>query len=264
MDKEEVLYWGSKKGNVVHKAYEYFIEKNGYKLEIRNALNLMNECLNKALEYENIDTDDPQQMDQFRNYVKGLTEGSDRNCLAINLSIIKKDYDAYKHIESEKKFENFKLNHPEINITLKGRIDKIMIDEDGKKLITSDFKTGTLTTSLLSKMMLSQLYLYLKYCITEYPGYEMKAMYEKLKDPKDCKMVSYMIEGEEFKQLGKNVKQSFVIENFDKHLNDLFSQIGAGKYYITEKDYSNTCKYCPHAGLCRRDSRLKIKEIQNE
>ena len=178
----------------------------------------------------------------------------------INLSIIKKDYDAYTYIESEKKFENFKLDHPDLNIMLKGRIDKIMIDEDEKKLITSDFKTGTLTTSLLSKMMLSQLYLYLKYCITEYPGYELKAMYEKLKDPKDCKMLEYTITGSDFKQLGARTKQSFDIEEFDKHLSHLFSQIGAGKYYITEKDYFDTCKYCPHAGLCRKDRRLKIKE----
>jgi len=260
MDQEEVLYWGSKKGNVVHKAFEYFIERNGYELEIGNALNLMNECLSRALEYENINIGDPQQMDHFRQYVKGLTDDSDKNCLAINLSIIKKDFDAYTKIESEKKFENFKWDHPDLNIILNGRIDKIMINEDEKKLITSDFKTGTLTTSLLSKMMLSQLYLYLKYCITMYPEYELKAMYEKLKDPKDCKMVSYMIEGEEFKQLGKNVKQSFIIEDFDEHLNNLFSQIGTGKYYITKKDYNDACKYCHHAGLCRKDGRLKIKE----
>jgi ATP-dependent exoDNAse (exonuclease V) beta subunit len=257
LDQEEALYWGSKKGNVVHKAFEYFIENKGYALDIGNALNLMNECLTRALEYENIDTDDLRQMDQFRNYIKYLTEDSDRNCLSVNLSVIKKDFDSYTQIESEKTFENFTWEHPDLTIMLSGRIDKIMINEDEKKLITSDFKTGTLTTSLLSKMMLSQLYLYLKYCITRYPEYELKAMYEKLKDPKDCKMVSYMIEGEEFKQLGKNAKQSFMIEDFEEHLNNLFSQIGAGKYYITNKLYKDACEYCPHAGLCRKDTRLK-------
>ncbi len=256
MDQDETLYWGSKRGNVIHKAFEYFIGRNGYELELQGALTLMDDCLKKALAEENIDTGDPLQMDQFRNYIKDLTEGSDKNCIAINLSLIKKDYDPYQCIESEKDFKDFRLEYPGLLVMLRGRIDKIMIDEKEKKLIASDFKTGNLSVPRLSKMMLSQLYLYLRYCAEAYPGYERKAIYERLKDPKNCKILQFEIDGDEFKQ--SNGNHSFVIEDFEEHLRDLFTQISGGRYYITDRPYSDACENCQHAGLCRKDARLKI------
>ena len=257
MDQDDVLFWAGVKGDVIHKAFELFINGKGYGLELEPALKLMNSCLDRALDEKQIDKNDPLQMDHFRNYVKGLTEASDKNCLAINLGLIKARFEDYKDILSEVKFEKLQLEHPGLDIFLKGRIDKIMINEEEKKLIASDFKTGSVTTSLLSKMMLSQLYLYLKYCDQKYPQYEMKAMYEKLKKPSDCGMTEYMEIGSEFKQLGKNAKQSFVIEAFEDHLNNLFSQIAVGNYYITEKDFNDACKNCPHESLCRKNTRIK-------
>jgi len=254
MDQEEALFWGSKKGNVVHKTYEYFIEGRGYELEVEPAIVLMQDCFSRALEYEKIDVNDPQQMDHFRNYVKNLYLGSDKNCLVKNLDLIAKDFGEYKYIKSEKSFDDLELRYEDIHILLKGRIDKIMINEEKKKLIASDFKTSTITPSLLSKMMLSQLYLYLKKCAEIYPDYEQEAMYETLKDPKkDTKLLRYQHKEEEFRQ----GKQSFIIDEFEKHLHDLFSQIVNGKYYITEKSFKDACKYCSFEGLCRRDTRVR-------
>ena len=255
MDQEEALFWGSKKGNVVHKTYEYFIEGRGYDLEVEPAIVLMQDCFNRALEYEKIDVNDPQQMDHFRNYVKNLYLGSDKNCLVKNLNLIAKDFGEYKYIESEKSFDDLELRYEDIHIVLKGRIDKIMINEEEKKLIASDFKTGTITPSMLSKMMLSQLYLYLKKCVEIYPDYEQEAMYETLKDPKkDTKLLRYQHKDGEFRQ----GRQSFIINEFEKHLRDLFSQIADGKYYITEKSFKDACKYCSFEGLCRKSTRLKV------
>jgi len=254
IDQEEALFWGSKKGNVVHKTYEYFIENKGYELDINEALELMKDCLNRALEYEKIDVNDPQQMDHFRNYVKNLYPESDKNCLVKNLNLIAKDFSEYKYIESERSFDDLELRYDDIHIVLRGRIDKIMINEEEKKLIASDFKTGTITPSMLSKMMLSQLYLYLKKCGEIYPGYEQEAMYETLKDPKkDTKLLRYYHKDGEFRQ----GKQFFIINEFEKHLRDLFSQIADGKYYITEKSFKDACKYCSFEGLCRRDTRVR-------
>lgn len=253
IDQEENLYWGSKKGNVIHKTYEYFIEGNGYAMEMEQALALMSTCLDKALDNENIDKNDPIVMDHFRPYVKNLTLSSEKNCLVKNLELIKKSHSNYTHLESEKGFEDLKLEHPELEINLGGRIDKIMINEEEKKLIASDFKTGTITASNLSKMMMSQLYLYLQYCAREYPDYDLNAMYELLKDPKTTKLQEYNLSDVEFRQ-GRN---AFLIEEFEEHLRDLFSQIGNGKYYITDKSYKDACKYCAYEGLCRKDTRLK-------
>ena len=260
MDQSDALYWGSKRGSVIHKAFEAFINGNGYALDIENGLKLMSQCLDQALTEERIDKNDPKQMDQFRHYIKDLTAGSDKNCLAVNLKMIKDNYADYSRFESEKDFTELRLQHPSLSIELRGRIDKIMFNDDEKKLIASDYKTGSIKTSLLSKMMLSQLYLYLSYCAEAYPDYEQKAMYELLKKPKDCGMTEYMQVNDEFKQMGKNAKQSFNIEEFEQHLQELFTGIGAGKYYITEKDFNDACVNCNYEFLCRKNTRLKIKE----
>jgi ATP-dependent exoDNAse (exonuclease V) beta subunit len=257
LDKDEQLFWGGKRGDVIHKAFEFFIKENGYGLELEAALALMKISLEKAFEHEKIDIGDPLIADRFRQYLKDMQPGSEKNCLAINLALIKDKYSDYKKIESEIAFEKLKLKHPNLNIWLNGRIDKIMIDEEENKLIASDYKTGSITTTLLSKMMLSQLYLYLKYCENLYPEYELKAMYEKLKNANECGMTEYMEVAGEFKQLGKNAKQSFVTQAFEDHLRELFSQIAAGKYYITEKDFGSACRYCDHESLCRKNTRLK-------
>jgi RecB family exonuclease len=257
LDKDEQLFWGGKRGDVIHKAFEVFIKENGYGLELEAALDLMKTSLEKAFEHEKIDIGDPLIADRFRQYLKDMEPGSEKNCLAINLALIKDKYSDYKKIESEIAFEKLKLQHPNLDIWLNGRIDKIMIDEEENKLIASDFKTGSITTSLLSKMMLSQLYLYLKYCEKLYPEHELKAMYEKLKNTNECGMTEYMEVAGEFKQLGRNAKQSFVTKAFEDYLRELFSQIAAGKYYITEKDFDSACKYCDHESLCRKNTRLK-------
>ena len=257
MDQNENLFWGSKKGNVIHNSYEAFIKANGYSLDEEAALTLMSECLEKALDDEGIDKNNPQQMDRFRFYLKHLYTGSDQNCLVVNLKIIRDKYSKYTQFECEKSFKDIKFKHPELDISLRGRIDKIMLDNEEQKLIASDFKTANIKTGLLSKMMLSQLYFYFLFCEQAYGDYELKAMYEKLKDPKDCRTIEYMKMGEEYKQLGKNAKQSFLIQEFEEHLRKIFSKIGAGKYYITEKAYKDACEYCGYIGLCRRDTRLK-------
>jgi hypothetical protein len=253
LDEDEVLYWSSKRGNVIHKTFEIFIGKKGYSLEMEAALDLMRDCLDKALDEEKIDKDNPLEMDHFRYYSKNFELGSPKNCLVKNLDLIDKKYSEYTDIQSEKAFNSLQFGHPELNINLRGRIDKVMINKDEAKLIASDFKTGSITANYLSKMLLSQLYLYLKYCEREYPNYELKALYELLKDPKTTRLQEYVLDDGEFKQ-GRN---SFVIREFEEHLGDLFSQIADGKYYITEKAFKDACKNCAYEGLCRKDTRLK-------
>lgn len=255
MDQEEAPYWGSKKGNVVHKAYEFFIEGQGYSLDMEEALNLMYDCLDRALDVEKIDKDDPIEMDHFRHYVKNFALESEKNSLIRNLDLIDKKYSEYTEFKSEKAFNDLQFVHPDLEINLRGRIDKIMINQGEKKLIASDFKTGSITSSLLSKMMLSQLYLYLKYCQREYPDYELQAIYELMKEPnkKGTKIIELKINADEIK-LGQSKLSA---EKFEEHLRDLFSQIADGKYYITEKAFKDACKYCAYEGLCRKETRLK-------
>lgn len=255
MDQDEVLLWAGTKGDVIHKAFEYFIEGKGYGLDLEPALTLMSACLDKALDEKGIDKNDSLQLDHFRNYIRNLSVESDNNCLVLNLKMIKEKYSDYNRFESEKSFDDFDIKHPHVAVNLKGKIDKIMLNDKEKKLIVSDFKTGKITASDLSKKLLSQLYLYLQYSTEKYPEYDQKAMYEIMKDTKKygTAMIELRLDEGEIKLANSKLP----IEEFEKHLQDIFSQIAEGKYYITEKDFNDACKNCPHESLCRKNTRIR-------
>jgi CRISPR/Cas system-associated protein endoribonuclease Cas2 len=258
MDEDEGLYWILKRGNVVHKIMEYFGEEGGFSLNLDEAVKLLEKNIQTTFVKEKIDPDDPFQMDQFRNYIRDLNENSESNCLVKILKENQKELEGYDHIETEKSFNDLELSFGDIKVNLKGRIDKLMIDELGKRLVASDYKTGNIKTNKLAKMMLSQLYLYLKKCKEDYPDHELMAVYEQIKDWDNTKIIKYdTLDGTFVQQKSKN---HFNIEEFESYLGDLFNQISEGKYYITGRPYKDACNNCPHAGLCRKDSRLKIKE----
>jgi ATP-dependent exoDNAse (exonuclease V) beta subunit len=258
MDEDEGLHWILKRGNVVHKILEHFGEEGGFVLNLNAAVKLLEKNIQNTFIEEKIDPDDPFQMDRFRNYIRELNENSESNCLIKILRENQKEFKDYEHIETEKTFDDLELSYGDIKVNLKGRIDKLMIDEQGKRLVASDYKTGTIKTNRLAKMMLSQLYLYQKKCKEDYPDHELMAIYEQVKDWDNTKIIKYLDEDGEFKQ--HKSKNYFNIEKFEQYLADLFNQISAGKYYITGRPYKDACENCSHAGLCRKDSRLKIKE----
>ena len=258
IDEDEGLYWILKRGNVVHKIMEYFGEEGGFSLSLDEAIKLFEKIIQTVFIEEKIDPDDPFQIDQFRNYIRDLNENSESNCLVKILEENQKELEGYDHIETEKPFNDLELSYDDIKINLKGRIDKLMIDELGKRLVASDYKTGNIKTNKLAKMMFSQLYLYLKKCKEDHPDHELMAVYEQIKDWDNTKIIKYdTLEGTFVQQKSKN---HFNIEEFESYLGDLFNQISEGKYYITSRPYKDACDNCPHAGLCRKDSRLKIKE----
>ncbi|MCF7832445.1 MAG: UvrD-helicase domain-containing protein [Candidatus Marinimicrobia bacterium] len=259
-DEDEGKYWIMKKGSVIHKVMEFFANEGGFSLPLTETLALLKKNIDVAFVEENIDPDDPFQMDHFRNYIRDLNLDSETNALVKILKDIKKDFEDYDHIISEKAFNDLQLLYGDVTVSLSGRIDKIMLNEIEKQLVASDYKTGVVKTQRLKLMLLSQLYLYLKKCKEDYSDYELMAIYEQIKDAKDTKIIKFIEEGGSFVQKGSKTGNGFIIDEFENHLSDLFAQISEGKYYITSKPYKEACEYCPHEGLCRKDSRLKIKE----
>ncbi|MEA3391670.1 MAG: PD-(D/E)XK nuclease family protein, partial [Candidatus Marinimicrobia bacterium] len=257
-DEDEGKYWIMKKGSVVHKIMEYFANDGGFSLSLAKAVELLEGNIDTVFAEEKINIDDPFQMDHFRNYIRDLNPDSEANALVKIFKEIQKEFKEYDKIISEKAFNDYHLDYKDISVYLNGRIDKIMIDEVEKRLVASDYKTGTVKTRRLKLMLLSQLYLYLKKCKEDYPDHELMAIYEQIKDAKDTKIIKFIEEDASFIQKGSRNGNSFIIDEFETHLSNLFSQISNGKYYITSKPFKEACEYCPHSGLCRKDSRLKI------
>lgn len=258
MDEDEGLHWILKRGNVVHKILEHFGEEGGFALNLDAAVKLLEKNIQNAFIEEKIDPDNPFQMDQFRNYIRDLNENSESNCLIKILKENQKEFEGYEHIETEKPFDDLELSYGDIKVNLKGRIDKLLIDEQGKRLVASDYKTGKIMTNKLAKMMLSQLYLYQKKCKEDYPNHELMAIYEQIKDWDNTKIIKFVENDTSFMQIGSRTNNAFSIEKFEQYLTNLFKQIGDGKYYITERPYKDACENCPHAGLCRKNTRLKL------
>lgn len=256
-DEDERKYRAMKKGSVIHKAFEYFTVKKGFTLPPDAGTELLKECLYRVFREENIDIEDPFQADHFRDYIRDLHAGSETNSLVKLLAEIHEKFEEYREVLAEKPFSDFSRKYGDIFVYLNGRIDKIMIDEAGKKLIASDYKTGSVTLSRLSKMMLSQLYLYVQQCKEDYPGYRIRAAYDFIRDKKNTKIVVFSEKDGVFRQENSRNGNAFGSDEFEAYLKRLFIQISEGKYYITERPFNDACHNCSHEGLCRKNTRMR-------
>ncbi|MBW6457988.1 MAG: PD-(D/E)XK nuclease family protein, partial [FCB group bacterium] len=256
-DEDESKYRAMQKGKVVHKALEYFTKEGGFAMVPDIAAGLLKQSLQKVFDEENIRMDDPFEADVFRDYIRDLEPDSETNGLLKLLKEIKKVFSGYDEIDAEKAFDDLHLKYGDVDVYLSGRIDKLMTDRSGKRLVAADYKTGDVTLVNLKKMLLSQLYLYTRKCKTDYPGYDIRAAYELIGDVKSTKIVVFTESDGMFSRENSKKDNTLRIEAFENHLRALFLQIAEGKYYITDKAFRDACKYCSHEGLCRKNTRLR-------
>lgn len=256
-DEDEGKYWAMQKGSVIHRAFEYFTKEGGFALAHDPAVVLLKKCLFQVFEEKEIRIDDPFQADLFRDYIRDLEPASETNGLVKLLKEIHRIFPEFDEISAEKAFDDFRLQYGDINVYLHGRIDKLMIDRSGKKLVTADYKTGNITLSDLKKMLLSQLYLYMRKCKADYSGYEVRAAYERVGDVKNTKIHVFCENNGIFAQEKSKKDNALRIDEFEKYLETLILQIAEGKYYLTERAFRDACKNCSHEGLCRKNSRMR-------
>ncbi|MDD5709550.1 MAG: UvrD-helicase domain-containing protein [Candidatus Marinimicrobia bacterium] len=256
-DADESKHWAMLKGSVIHRTFEYFTKENGFALAPDPALALLKKCLFQVLDEEKISIEDPFQADIFRDYIRDLEPGSETNGLVKLLKEIHRIFPEYGEIVAEKDFEDFPLAYGNVKVYLRGRIDRLMIDKTGKRLVAADYKTGNITLSDLKKMLLSQLYLYARKCKADFPGYAVRAAYERVADAKNTKIHIFLENEGLFAQENSKKGNAFRIDEFEKHLEALFLQIAEGKYYLTERAFRDACKNCSHEGLCRKNSRMR-------
>ena len=256
-DADESKYWKMKKGSVIHKAFEYFTKADGFSNPPEAAVELLKKEIYKVFEEENINMENPFQADHFRDYMRDLEPGSETNVLVVLLNKLKEMFPEYERIIGEMGFRDFRLQFEDIGVYLNGRIDKLMFDDKGKKMIAADYKTGKVEMKRLRNMFLSQLYLYLKKTNEDYPDYDKTAIYELINNGQKNPIIMFRIEGGDFIQENSQKGNAFNIDEFENHLKTLFIQIGEGNYYITQKAFLEACKYCPHDGLCRKSTRIR-------
>ena len=258
MDEDERTYWVLKKGTIVHRIMEEFAKEQGFSLELSSQIDLLDKTIQRVFADMHINTEDPFHMDHFRYITRDLNPGSQTNAFVKILQENAKRFQGYGLVLTETGFDQFEILNQNVKVSINGRIDKMMIDEDMKCLVASDYKTGIIKTKQLTYMLISQLYLYLKKCKEDYPEYEIMAVYEVIKDIKDTKIITFAESEGFFIQIGSNKNNNgFSIEEFENHLRDLFAQIAEGKYYITDKPFKEACEYCRYEGLCRKNTRLK-------
>ncbi|MBN2781560.1 MAG: PD-(D/E)XK nuclease family protein, partial [Candidatus Marinimicrobia bacterium] len=256
LDTDEASCWTLIRGRTVHKILELFGKQGGFHLDIRDAIPLLQKNIDETFKHQRIDTEDPFQTDQFRDYVRDLNEGSGSNAFVIAIGNHQKTFGGCRVLETEKRFDDLRLCCDGVRVSLSGIMDKIISRDDGEMIVVSDYKTGTLNTSDMKKMLLSQLYLYAKKCRESYPDRPLMAAYEQIKDKDNTKIFTFTESNGNFEQLNSRNGNGFNIREFDRYLCDLFSRISEGKYEITERPFADACTHCPHEGLCRKGTRM--------
>ncbi|MFO7841470.1 MAG: UvrD-helicase domain-containing protein [Fidelibacterota bacterium] len=267
-DEDESAYRAKTAGTVIHAVLEDFGKKGGFSFSTEQAVDLMKTSIEKIFTEANIDKNDPLIRDRFRYYILNLEKDSKVNCLVSLLEWNKKTLWNYRAVSFEKSFspktgDPLQLKFGDVEVSISGIIDKIMINETLKNVIVSDYKTGNIQSDF-KEYMRAQLYLYTLKAQEMYPGYTADAAYEQIKKPKihggGEGLSLYTLNDGKFGKIKKNGEEfsgAINVRTFHRLLEKLFSLISVGSYYITDRTFETACKHCPHAGLCRKDSRLR-------
>ncbi|MDZ7796103.1 MAG: PD-(D/E)XK nuclease family protein [Candidatus Marinimicrobia bacterium] len=266
-DEDESAYRAKIAGTLIHAVLEDFGKEGGFSLSEEQAIELMRTSIEKVFSEANIDRNDPLIRDRFRYYILNLEKNSKENCLVSLLEWNRKNCQITGRFHLKKIFPEdrcpLQLKFADVEVSISGIIDKIMINETLKNVIVSDYKTGNIQSDF-KEYMRAQLYLYTRKSLEMYPGYTADAAYEQIKKPKihgggEGLFLYTHIDGKfgKMKKNGEELSTAINVLTFHRLLEKLFSLISGGSYYITDRTFETACNYCPHAGLCRKDSRLR-------
>ncbi|MDD3965612.1 MAG: UvrD-helicase domain-containing protein [bacterium] len=256
-DTEEHVFQKKLRGTVIHKVLERFGSRGGFEREARESFELLQNSIESTFAEMKIDITDPYQRDLYRDYLRDLNPDSGSNALALAIRNHRQSFDAYRITETEKRFRDFTRNYGGVRVLLSGVIDAILTHRESRDMVVSDYKTMKVKLNLLNACMLSQLYFYLQKCREDFPAHTIRAAYEIVGKAEFAKIHQFSAENGRFEQIVPRNAKGFGLEEFEAYLEDLFLQIGEGKYYITERAFKDACEYCPHEGLCRKTTRTR-------
>jgi|GEM_PF-316503 len=268
-----------KLGTILHQALSSFGSKAGFELAKDNmtaAAELLDQELTEAGLAENVDLrEDLLQKSRFRFYLNGLKELSDKNILVRSLKWNTEELKEYRadffekkfgYAESETGWQEAILPVEEGILKLKGKIDKIMLREDGDAVLATDYKTGKVDISDIKEHWSSQFPIYFFALKSAFPGKRVLMVYEILRNLQECGVSALFGEvREEDATLlsGKYKKrvlplgeagEGLTVEEIIKIYGCYAGKAMRGEFHIAERElHGKACEYCEYAALCRKD-----------
>jgi ATP-dependent exoDNAse (exonuclease V) beta subunit len=265
-------------GTIVHKILETFGKRGGFQLSPQKGIEIMKSVVQDILKEENRDPDkDAWYYQQFSFILKGLENPHDGGKLG---SLIRENYDLGLSV-CEASFEQTfgdgregswkEFTHDSmINLLIHGKIDKVFADTKGKRILLSDYKTGTSSQFNLVKagLAVQPLIYYLK-AKQEYPGYDIVFVYEYIPKEND----PYKMSGEAGDAGDKNCfitdrRKKFLRLNVpdvsgdnvltktdvDAILYQAEASLREGRFrHAKPEHYKDVCKYCEFVFTCRKE-----------
>lgn len=243
-------------GNTVHSILEEFGKAGGFDLPIKDqAAKLLSTVSVDILNDFQLDIDDPITFNRYKYYLDGLDRDSADNLL---LRIIKWNKTFFKDFRADK-FEwefNSKNNNALIldsfciPVILRGKIDKILVDESNKTVLASDYKTGEIQNGDFTKFLKSQLYVYMKKLKQDYPDHQIKSAYEIIQKPEKSKKPQIINIEDNMMVLTGASKMN--ISEFEDYLNEQIKSIASGDFPLTWRPEKESCSKCAFRGICRK------------
>jgi len=281
-----------KRGSVVHKALEIFGENNGFAELIRDektACGMLADSLDEVLGQYGIDADSSLFDNAlYGKYRGGLREGRPDNILAAMLrwnKTIMQNYGFRPHA-----FEySFGLKEGEqepvvimsdgnLEMRMRGRIDKIFLSENGDAVLATDYKTGGYNLDDIREHWSSQFMMYYMALRSFFPDKRVLLAYEQLKSMKEKQHgfsplvgdidlendpVSLKLQGkgrtikdirvageEQYEESGEKI---VYIQEVKARYLDLAQKIASGDFHIADRELDGkACDYCVFERLCRK------------
>jgi|GEM_PF-4264971 len=265
-------------GIIVHELLEAFGKQGGFRMGPEEGIQKMRSILKDVLKNNHCEPEsDAWYYQQFNFILKGLENSADGgklgNLIRENHQLGASAFDAY----FEQSFGNAKegawkeYSHDEIqNLLIHGKIDKIFLDTERKRILLSDYKTGTSSTlnHVRDGLIIQPLIYYLK-AKQEYPGYDVVFVYEYIpKETNPYKMSGeagdtgkqnlFITDGRK-KSLGLNVTDAsgencLSKEEVDAILHQAAACLKEGRFHHAQPEYYNTvCKNCEFLFTCRKE-----------
>jgi len=274
-------------GTIVHSALEKFGLSGGFEILKENfpaACTMMNEKVKSVFEEYNIDPESNLvNQERYRFIIQGLQEGSQDNLLVELLHWNRKLFHNLKAEYFEKEFgmpandseqwDSAELKDDNIVMTLHGKIDKIMLSNDGSVVLATDYKTGNIKIQDNIDLWMSQLPVYYFALKKKFPDKKVMLAYEQIKSLRRNQYGVSLIFGDKHNDTtdaepmfhlhyedytGKNSypkgRLSVKIDELANYYLYLGKKVLNGEFHIAERElHGKACEYCDFDRICRKD-----------
>ncbi|MCP4725317.1 MAG: Dna2/Cas4 domain-containing protein, partial [bacterium] len=255
------------KGRALHTALDNFGKKAGFEIlksDLNKACSILDEELRQALALNDFNTEeDLITYYMLISYLRGLKDKNPDNVLIQLFEWNLDKFGNFDHAEFEKWIESPKaitgshsiLNDGDLLVKFKGKVDKLLIDNNTNTVTASDYKTGSVNMKDITGLWTSQFLVYYLVLKDNYPDHRVRLVYEQIKNFSNSglKCFSGDLDAEENRN-GVLFDDDF-IKDSKKVIMDFCRKVLRGEFSITERfNRGRPCNICSYSGLCRKDS----------